>query len=176
MNIERALATPGWVSAEELTYLAERASRSRVICEIGSWEGRSTIAMAENTKGVVYAVDSWTGSMDNANELSVEVLHYFLRNTRGLMNILPVPLPSLRAHAVLKNLGLCFNMVFIDASHEYADVAQDIVLWKELLAPDAILCGHDYDDAHLGLKQAVDQHIPRFRIVPNTTIWTTEEA
>ncbi len=174
MNIERALKTPGWMSEGELTYLAQTASRCQSILEVGSWEGRSTIAMAENTEGVVYAVDSWTGSMDHRSELSVQVLPDFLRNTQGLSNILPVPLPSARAYAVLKKFHLTFDMIFIDASHEFEDVKTDIQMWRNRLAPDGILCGHDYGfPEHPGVKQAVDELIPKFHTVHS--IWTTEE-
>jgi predicted O-methyltransferase YrrM len=175
MNIERALKTPGWMSEGELAYLAQMASRCRSIAEIGSWEGRSTVAMAENTKGVVYAVDSWTGSMDHRSELSVQVLPDFLRNTQGLINILPVPLPSMRACAVLKEFGLKFEMVFIDASHEFEDVFNDITHWRELLVPGGILCGHDYGrEEHAGVRRAVDLLVPKF--CTRESIWTTEEA
>ena len=155
MNIARALATPGWMSEGELSYLAEAASQRRTILEIGSWEGRSTIALAENTKGVVYAVDSWTGSMDHRSELSVQVLPDFLRNTQGLNNILPVPMASLRACAVLTECVVDFDMIFIDASHEYQDVKADILAWRQLLSHGGILCGHDYGNEWAGVKQAV---------------------
>jgi len=45
MNIERAQATTGWMSDAELTYLAECAGKSTAIVEIGSWKGRSTLAL-----------------------------------------------------------------------------------------------------------------------------------
>ena len=59
MNITRALQIPGMMSEEELTYLAELASDREWIVEIGSWMGRSARAMADNTKGTVYCVDTW---------------------------------------------------------------------------------------------------------------------
>ena len=59
MNIERALQIPGMMSEEELVYLAELASDRECIVEIGSWMGRSARAMADNTKGKMYCVDTW---------------------------------------------------------------------------------------------------------------------
>ena len=49
VDISHAINIPGWMSVEELTYLAEAASKSNIIVEVGSWKGRSTIALAANT-------------------------------------------------------------------------------------------------------------------------------
>lgn len=174
MNIEHALATPGWISPEELAYLAEAASKRQLIVECGSWEGRSTLALAENTHGFVYAVDSWTGTMDDQGSLSVEVLHHFLRHTAHLNNIIPLPVDSMRACRLLNVMGVRPDLIFIDASHIYKDVVVDIEAWRSLLSLDGVLCGHDYGaPEHPGVKQAVDELIPKFRTIGS--IWTTEE-
>ena len=44
MNISQALATQGWMSEQELLWLADAASRSQTIVEIGVYKGRSTCA------------------------------------------------------------------------------------------------------------------------------------
>ena len=59
MSIERALTIPGWMTEAELSYIADRASRSKIIVELGSWRGRSAVAWSENTDGIVYCVDTW---------------------------------------------------------------------------------------------------------------------
>ena len=113
--------------------------------------------------------------MDNDGQLSVEVLHYFLRHTEHLSNVIPLPVDSMRAYRFLQNAGVILDMVFIDASHVYEDVILDIQRWQRLLMPSGFLCGHDYGEpAHPGVKQAVDELVPKFRVVPGTRIWTTE--
>ena len=47
------------------------------------------------------------------------------------------------------------GFVYIDGSHEQADCYADMVAWWDALAPDGILAGHDYDDAHRGVQRAV---------------------
>ncbi len=64
MNIKDALATEGWMKPSDLEWLAEKASTFQTIVEVGSWMGRSTMAMADDTEGfgAILAVDTWRGS------------------------------------------------------------------------------------------------------------------
>ena len=144
MNLERALATEGFMDPPELEYLAHAASRSWRIAEIGSWRGRSAIAMAENTNGLVRCIDTWSGHFENSENLSAECLKDFLKNTKDITNILPVPLESTRAAAIFARFNMTFDMIFIDGRHDYEGVVADIEAWRPLLRHDGILCGHDY--------------------------------
>ena len=116
MNIERAQATPGWMSDAELTYLAECAGKSTAIVEIGSWKGRSTLALACNTPGTVYAVDTWKGTEQQGDELAQHepgwLLTEFKRNTAGLDNIVICEGPSVEMAKL--HMGLTLDMIFID--------------------------------------------------------------
>lgn len=51
-----------------------------------------------------------------------------------------------------------FDMVFIDASHFYEDVHEDIGLWLPMVRKGGILSGHDYNNVRFpGVKKAVDE-------------------
>lgn len=178
INIERAQAIQGWMSDEELTYLAETASRHKMICEIGSWKGRSSVAIATNTTGNVHCVDTWKGSAEafHAKALNMKdenwLFDEFKNNTKGLNNIRPIQLPSLIAAEYFKAFGVKFDMIFIDASHDFDSVSNDIRVWKELLTDDGILCGHDYTKYWTGVIEAVQLNVKHFRTIDS--IWTTE--
>lgn len=179
MNIERALAVNGWMSEAELTYLAEAASSSQTIVEIGSWKGRSTLALACNTPGTVYAVDTWKGTEQQGDELSQHepgwLLEEFKRNTAGISNI--VICEGTSVDMARLHMGLTVDMIFIDGYHTYEGVRDDILSWSPMLRPGGILCGHDYVPPYWdGLLKAVHEFIPKFRVVEGTTIWTTEAA
>lgn len=60
--VRRASRVEGWMYEEELRWLAEHASRSTSIIEVGIWKGRSTTALCHAAAGRVYAIDHFQGS------------------------------------------------------------------------------------------------------------------
>jgi predicted O-methyltransferase YrrM len=190
MNLKRALETEGWMTTRELMYLASVAAYKNRAVEVGSWQGRSTLAIAENMRGLaesygsmhrVMAVDTWQGSPEHKQMLAEKggdwLLSQFIKNIDGIENVDVYVGTSLEAAALLAKYKMTCDLIFLDASHDYDSVKADILAWTPLLAEGGILCGHDYDPPNwMGVKQAVDECVPKFRVVPNTTIWTTEGA
>jgi len=160
----------GAISVEELEILKGYAKSHAKILEIGSWFGRSTRCLAENTPGIVYAVDTWKGTpseiqlgyYDSAlkNEGDFDLME-FCRNNFDLIEqgkLIPIRMSSKNACEVFKQKGIKFDMIFIDADHTYEGVKADIISTKDLLLPGALLCGHDYN-VWPGVKQAVDEMV-----------------
>jgi predicted O-methyltransferase YrrM len=52
------------------------------------------------------------------------------------------------------------DVVFIDATHTYPAVKQDIQLWLPKVKKGGILAGHDFEPAHPGVVKAVDELLP----------------
>lgn len=175
VNIAAALQIPGWTSEAELTWLAEQARTRSRIAEIGSWKGRSTRALADNTPGRVWAVDTWQGTKEDGHfrELAAKpadwLVTVFHVNAGYLHNIVTVRCPSVYAALTRCHLKT-FDMIFIDASHDYENVKADILAWRPLLAPGGLLCGHDYDAGREGVVRAVRELIPE-RYNPAGSIW-----
>ena len=149
------------------------------ILEIGSWHGRSTRVLAENTTGVVYAVDMWNGyfqpqfyksaQQNNGDHAFLE----FLKNNGDLIDkgkIIPIRIHSGTANWVFKQLGIKFDMIFIDGDHEYEGIRSDIIGAKSLLADGALLCGHDYLYL-VGVQRAVNELVPGYAVEQKTSIW-----
>lgn len=188
MNIDKAVATPGWMSIEELTYIAEVAEKSQCIAEIGSWRGRSTIAFAEHTPGVVYCVDTWADNAYGGNNYWTKddppdlmqrkdwLWDEFHKNLgeRVYTNVFPYRMSSVEGARILRNMDMTFDAIFIDAGHSYADVVNDIHAWRPMLRENGILFGHDYGIFGPEVIKAVDELIGKVRVVD--TIWTTEGA
>jgi predicted O-methyltransferase YrrM len=162
MNLDNAVQIEGWMTTNELYWLAEQAATCKTIVEIGSWKGRSTRALADNTPGTVYAVDTWAGS-DGLAELLKDkpegwVKGEFLKNMAGLQNVEAVQMTSMEAAALFQGQGRRFDMVFIDGDHSYESVKADITAWRALLVEGGLISGHDY--SWTGVIQAVDELLP----------------
>lgn len=174
VNVLRALEISGWMTHDELAWLATEASRATVkrIVEIGSWMGRSTRAFADNIQpgGVVYAVDTWNGSPEHRaagmDKLPEDwVYDQFRANMKDRPNVVPLRKPSIEAVKDIVPIagwnGDGLDLVFIDGDHSYESVKQDIASWRPFLRPGAVLCGHDYGHLeYTGVKQAVDELVP----------------
>jgi len=183
VDISRACLLPGWMTEGELTYLADAASRSTCIAEIGSWRGRSTRAMADNTSGMIYAIDTWaddaygypgwwTTPEDTAKRSTKDWLwKEFSSHLNGSLHtkVFPMRMHSVEA-AVILSRYMKFDMIFIDADHEEKSVREDILAWRPLLRAGGLFCGHDYNHPTCpGVKVAVDALIPNVEITE--TIW-----
>jgi len=174
LNLDAARKIPGYMYDVDLEWLAARASESLRIAEIGSWMGRSTRAMADNQLegGILYAVDTWEGSDEEAHKklLSGKPEDWLINQFRVNIGdaLLSSPAFKVRAvqmtsHAAADYLGVgCYNiefdMVFIDAAHDYENVKADILAWEPLVKAGGILCGHDHH--HPPVFKAVSELVP----------------
>ena len=178
IDISYSLTVEGWQAPSELEYLASLAQKSQCIAEIGSWQGRSTSVLAAHSPGIVVAVDTFQGSVEHQPQLkgrpSSGVFYDFRDNVAPYDNVWPLIANSLDAARIISHGPMRFDMIFIDASHDYESVIADIKAWQPLLAAGGILCGHDF--MRWGVKNAVRQMVPRHRLVDNTSIWSTEGA
>jgi predicted O-methyltransferase YrrM len=170
-DITKALGIHGWMTQDELEWLAEQASQRSTIAEIGSYRGRSTRALAENTAGTIIAIDTWDGSSDFTPEQRAGLFEDFQRNMAGLDNVRPLRMTSLEASESLGDRQ--FDMIFIDAEHDYDNVKADIQAWLPRLKPGGLLCGHDYIDCYPGVLRAVGELVPGFGLA-GYSIWYKE--
>ncbi len=169
-RIAKAAQVPGWMSLEELDWLASEAAQRERIVEIGCWMGRSTRALADSTSGKVWAVDTWEGSAEHREifqQIKPDAIYKaFLETVSDLANVEPVKQPSVAAAEFVPG---DLDMVFIDGAHDYESVKADITTWKAKLKPGGLLCGHDRD--WKGVAQAVRELLPGARPIPGTAIW-----
>lgn len=132
------------VSREECEKLADLA-KGKMVLEIGSYLGRSTIALASDAR-MVHAVD-WhqgdihTGHEDTLMEFMHNITRYGVRDRIALhlgknQDILPHFEPG------------SFEMVFIDSFHEKTAVMRDLRDAFRILAGKGIIAFHDYGLHH----------------------------
>lgn len=174
MNLENAMKIEGAMEIQDLRWLAEQASKHKRIVEVGCWQGRSTRVLTDNTNGYVFAVDHWRGSAEHAEFLSHKPADFiwteFNKNLGDRLRagkVFPLHLPSVEAAELMS--GMIFDMVFIDASHDYESVRDDIRSWR--LLTEGLLCGHDY--GYPPVTKAVNDSFRNVRIAGN--IWYVEQ-
>jgi predicted O-methyltransferase YrrM len=156
----------------ELAWLAEQASKSTQILEIGCFHGASTKIMAlANPEAKFLCLDAWdddgsreTFEKNMADEIESGRLSYF----QG---------PSFQGFDKIWELGFVPDFTFIDASHLYHDVKGDI---EETLKVQGsgVIAGHDYrhnlpDD---GVTRAVTEAFGDNLQFPSDSIWSHKIA
>ena len=176
--VERASQIQGWMWEEELKWLTERAQNMNNIVEIGSWKGRSTVALTV-CRGTVHALDHWRGAPNNLAYTDLEtktpydIQLEFVGNLFQELADRKVQMwegDRLESLELLRELIEPIDMVFIDANHEYHAVMQDIDAAIKLLKPGGLLCGHDYARTDPGVIQAVEERFPHKRVY--CSIWS----
>lgn len=146
--------TEEWFSDDSCEVLAELVAEvaeiEGIIVEVGSWQGRSTIALANAAyPRTVHAVDTWQGS---PGEISAElaagrdVFAEFTSNiaaeTKG--NVTPHRM-GWREFNEDNGRGGPVALLFIDAEHTFTEVRDNVLAFIDRVPPGGIICG---DDVH----------------------------
>jgi len=132
------LAIPGATSEQELDWLHMNAYDKNKIYEIGSFLGRSTVALLESGSPVI-AVDDFFGNREDKMTAGYRKTIYdqFLANTKAYKNLRILKLD----HEDFVPHTDC-DMVFIDGSHLYDHVVRDILKFRN--HKNILICGHDF--------------------------------
>lgn len=114
--------------------------------EIGSFEGRSTIFIAElkNTKSIM-AVDTWKGSHEHkGNKISfIKVFKNFKKNIGCIKNINISYTKNTSDNFFKKNKNT-YNLIYIDGLHKYSQVKRDFVNSFNCLDVNGIIICDDF--------------------------------
>lgn len=127
------------------------------IIEVGSWEGRSTIDIANFFyPDSVTAIDHWQGDLTDPNSIvtnlaaSRDVFATFQSNINA----------ATRGNVVVARMDWRdyiwdqpIRFIFIDGEHTYDQVRDNIEVVKPLMVPGGVICGDDL--AHPPVTQAV---------------------
>lgn len=174
MNIQRAKRISGWMTEEELTFLAQTAKISKVIVEIGCYFGRSAMALADNTSGIVICIDPYQGLYDSPNhtirlDFNDTVYHDFLYNLSEHINSGKVIHYRSTVDEISPLLFPEADFVFIDGDHSYEGCKKDILFAKSIMR-HGIIAGHDWGTEGY---QGVDKSVRELLGEPNVvgTVW-----
>jgi predicted O-methyltransferase YrrM len=149
----------GWfcLSDKEIYNLALNTYESgSIFVEIGSFKGRSSVAMAvdilnSNKDIKFYCIDTWDGSAEHQagqwcedkDVVNGSLYNVFLKNIEPVKNfIIPIRKTSVEASHDFTDNSISF--LFLDASHDYESVKNDLGVWKSKIKQGGILSGHDW--------------------------------
>lgn len=146
------------MSDQELLWLSEQSAKCDVVLELGSWKGRSTVAMALNARRCCISIDTFNGSKDKdgnwdgGHEEALldggdRIYTQFMRNTWDLQcagKLISFRCRGESGAALVRDLWQKVDCAFIDAAHNADDVFRDIELFRPLVRSGGILCGHDW--------------------------------
>jgi len=138
--------------------------------EVGAWKGRSSsymgIEILNSEKNIKFdVVDTWLGSDESSHKKDLSILNNtlhedFLENIQPCISVInPIRTTSIEASKLYEDNSLDF--VFIDASHKYVDVKDDIKSWLPKVRKGGILAGDDIIWG--GVEKAVKELLPEYQ-------------
>jgi predicted O-methyltransferase YrrM len=134
--------------------------------EVGSWRGRSSCFLGveihnSGKKISLDCVDTWKGSEEHEGYdiLKEDGLYKeFISNVSLISDIVnPVRMTSLEASKLYEDESL--DVVFLDASHKYEDIKDDMIAWYPKVKKGGIFAGHDYP-SWTQVVRAVEEFFP----------------
>jgi hypothetical protein len=176
-----------WYSDFQLGELGKLVNQVRglsgALVEIGCWEGKSTMRIAEMcAPQKLHAVDHWLGNVDEGeNHASVvalrerDVYGTFLENMSGYPNVEP---HRTSGEDFLSNWTGPMKFAHVDVGHTFEVTSAMIELLLPHMVLGGIICGDDYLTSHIGrfdlsggVQRAVSELLPHHSVVGNFWYW-----
>lgn len=147
----------GFMHPSELAKLVELAE-GRDVLEIGSYRGLSAWCMAHSARHIscLDTFRAWTnGQTQNTEEEGFTTLDAFLDAMKDFTNVSHAVGTSMQGLHIFE---LAYDMIFLDANHEYDEVRKDIGKWWPRVKPGGVMALHDYGHwDYPGVKRAADE-------------------
>jgi predicted O-methyltransferase YrrM len=131
--------------------------------ELGVRRGEFTTYLLENNSALnMICVDIWDNHVSlNENHPHDENYNTFLNNIESVKDRVKV-IRKLTNIACDDVEDLSLDFIFIDATHTYSAVKQDMNKWAPKVKVGGLICGHDYNPAfdNGGIIRAVNELLP----------------
>jgi cephalosporin hydroxylase len=184
----------GWNSDDPIFDQLVELLAPKTIIEVGSWKGRSAMHFARATERFatdIVCVDTWLGGVDHVLSSGSEddrlldsvgcprLYHQFIRNFKDsphAQRVYPIQNTSINGARILRHHKVCGEIVYIDGSHEYADVHDDLCAFWPLVASGGIMFGDDFGFLGVGpavMRFTIEQNL-KFSVVRNN-FWVIEK-
>ena len=160
MDIDQYLQTENWFNYKSFyDFISEKNYKKLV--EVGVWKGHSISYLAsKNKNSKIYAVDLFELSLELFHDEIKKQIPYIYEiynknlNIDGTRKIIR-DIKGLSWEASEHFQDYTVDFVFLDASHNYESVKNDINAWFPKVRSGGIIAGHDYD--WNGVNKAVNE-------------------
>jgi glycosyltransferase involved in cell wall biosynthesis/cephalosporin hydroxylase len=179
--LDRVVQVEGWLDEHEAVLLMKFAVVAVVqpelhaVVEVGSYHGRSTIALASIVRAArpeakVYAIDPHRGEISYPDSVHVQPSSWdaFCRNIAAADLLDTVEPIRKRSYEVAWDRPI--GLLFIDGLHDYSNVARDLNHFEKHIVPGGYVVFDDYHSDYPGVVTFVDELVRsgRYRVVENT--------
>jgi len=162
------------------------------IIEIGCWEGRSAVKLANACfPEILICNDTWLGNVEESKVTGVTNISELILKTRDVYAIFVNNMNTVTQKNYkivkedcitwLKTFDGLIKFIHIDASHEYESVFETIKLVLPKMVKGGIICGDDYlsanisrTDLHGGVERAVKESLPGHKNINNLWYFINE--
>lgn len=185
-----------WYSENQITDLIKLLKSVKdlngKIVEIGCWEGKSTINLANNCyPEMLICNDTWLGNVNESKITGITHITELILKERNVYNTFVNNMNNnTRQNYIivkedciewLKRFEGFIKFIHIDASHEYESVFETIKLVLPKMVKGGIICGDDYlnaninrTDLHGGVERAVKEVLPNHNNIGNLWYYINE--
>lgn len=173
-NLRDALKIDGWMTYTELGWLRVAALSTppgAKIFEIGSWKGKSAVAL-DVDHATLTCVDTFQGgAQDVTRSLAARqnIFGIFTANMKRLRLRTNVwKMSSLEAVALVADESA--DIVFDDSDHN-DKFERHFWAWHRKVKPGGIHCGHDFQALFPEIPRVLIASGLKFSVIPGTMIW-----
>ena len=161
----------GWFmpdDIDEYRRLVEDVPVGGTIGELGCYKGKSLCSVSDiikRKKLKVHIVDVFTGTASEGHwepDYQPEFENHLTRF--GIRDNVKQIFKMTTNDAVAKFDNHFFDLLFIDADHEYSAIKQDISNWESKIKIGGTISGHDYGGGHHGIGKAVNERYTNIRL------------
>lgn len=162
------------ISIRQYLLLKRIAGKNKLIVEIGSYKGGTTMRLAKRNR--VIAIDPFIGGWDKTDDLSKEinedtkkVIRTFLKNIKSKKYTFGFGKQVIwlkeKSEDVLKRWAVPIDGVFIDGDHTYEGVKKDSE-WIKHVKKGGFIAYHDFGMMYPDVKRFVEQKIvPKYELM-----------
>lgn len=181
--LARIDAIDGQISLDEAALLHELAAAAQdgAIVEVGTFHGKSTVALALGAqaggKAKVYGVDpfvTFVGSFGRTFTPAEKIVLFQNLLLAGVAE--HVWLLQTTSERAARGFDEPIALLWVDGDHSYDGVKRDFAAWAPHVAPGGILAFHDSLSPRLGVARFLDELLAsgddyeRLRVVGRTTV------